>query len=132
MQIKRHNCGLPPHTMLDPHPIRVDKRNKNFFTYFPGLSSELLQIYLTKKQSTILGNLQQPQKILRSTHKKELQSAPEPEPDQFPPPAQSEGTYLVFLKKVDLTGKTYTDQTGRSPITSRKGKKYILVAYHYD
>ena len=33
---------------------------------------------------------------------------------------------------MDLTGNTYTHQTGRFPITSRKGNKYILVAYHYD
>ena len=53
---------------------------------------------------------------------KELQSDPEPELNQFLPSTQSEGTNLVFLKTVDLTGKFYTDQTGRFPITSRKGK----------
>ena len=31
-----------------------------------------------------------------------------------------------------LSGKKYTDQTGRFPVTSSKGNKYILVAYHYD
>ena len=45
---------------------------------------------------------------------------------------QSEDTNIVFLKTVDLTGKIYTDQTGRFPVTSRKGNKYILVTYHYD
>ena len=54
-------------------------------------------------------------------HKKELQSEPEqdpePEPYQFPPSAQSEGTNRVFLKSVDLTGKFYTDKEGRFPIT---------------
>ena len=33
---------------------------------------------------------------------------------------------------MDLTGKIYTDQTGRFPITSSKGDKYILVDYHYN
>ena len=28
--------------------------------------------------------------------------------------------------------KFYTNQTGRLPVTSSKGIKYILVAYHYD
>ena len=92
--------------------------------------------YLTKKQSTIIGNIQQPQKGLQSTQKKEIQSEPEldpePEPDQFTPSTYSEGTNLVFLKTVDLKGEIYTDQTGRFPITSSKGDKYILVAYHYD
>ena len=33
---------------------------------------------------------------------------------------------------MDLKGKIYTDQTGCFPIKSRKGNKYIMVAYHYD
>ena len=45
---------------------------------------------------------------------------------------QSEDTNLVFLKTADLTGNIYTDQTGRSPITSSNGNKYIILAYHYD
>ena len=32
---------------------------------------------------------------------------------------------------MDLSRKIYTDQTGRLPVTSSKGNKYILVAYHY-
>ena len=47
---------------------------KNFFTDWPGLSSDLVQKYLTKKQSTILGHLKQPRKGLRSTQKKLLKS----------------------------------------------------------
>ena len=57
---------------------------------------------------------------------------PDPERDQFPQATQSENTNLVFFKTVDLSGKIYTDQTGRFPVTSSKGNKYILVAYHYD
>ena len=45
---------------------------------------------------------------------------------------QSECTNPVILKTVDCIEKCYTNQTGRLPITSRKGNKYILVAYHYD
>ena len=67
-----------------------------------------MQKYLTKKQSTILGHLQQTSKSLPSTQENLLQPEPEPEPhpeqDQFPPSTQSEDTNLVFLKTVDLTG----------------------------
>ena len=91
-----------------------------------------MQKYLSKKQSTILGHLQQPRKGLRSTQEKVLQSEPDPEQYQFTPSTQSEDTNLVFLKKVDLTRKIYTDQTGRFPVTSSKGNKYILVEYHYE
>ena len=63
--------------------------------------------------------------------KKELQEDQEPEPDQFPPSTQSEGTNIVFLKILDLTGKFYTDQTGQFTITSSKRNIYILMAYNY-
>ena len=32
----------------------------------------------------------------------------------------------------DATGKFYTYQTGRFPVTFTRGNKYILVAYDYD
>ena len=61
-----------------------------------------------------------------------IQSYPDPEQYQLPSFMQSEDTNIVFLNKVDLTGKTYTNQTGKFPVTSRKFNAYILVAYHYD
>ena len=33
---------------------------------------------------------------------------------------------------MDLSGTFYTEKIGRFPVTSSKGNKYILVAYHYD
>ena len=93
---------------------------------------DLIHKHLTKKQSTILGHLQQPRKGLISTQEKFMHPYPDPEHDQFPQSTQSENANLVFFKTVDLYGKIYTDQTGRFPVTSSKGNKYILVAYHYD
>ena len=61
-----------------------------------------------------------------------MHSEPDPEKDQFPQSTQSENTNLVFFKTVDLSGGFYTDQTGRFPVPSSKGNKYILVAYHYN
>ena len=87
---------------------------------------------LNKKKLTILGHLQQPLKCLRSTQEKDIHSEPDPEQDQFPPSTHSEDNNTVFFKIVDLSGKIYTDQTGRFPVISSKGNKYILAAYHYD
>ena len=98
----------------------------------PGLSLDLVHKHLTKKQSTILGHLQQPRKGLRSTQENFMHSDPDSEHDQFPQATQSENTNLVFFKTVDIYGKIYTDQRGRFPVTSSKGNKYILVTYHYD
>ena len=81
---------------------------------------------------TIIGHLQQPRKGLRFTQYKIIHPYPYPEQDYFPQATQSENTNLVFFKTVDLSGKMYTDQTGRFPVTSSRGDKYILVAYHFD
>jgi hypothetical protein len=32
----------------------------------------------------------------------------------------------------ELNGMTSTDQTGRFPVESNKGKSYIMVLYNYD
>ena len=100
---------------------------KNFFTSWPGLSFALVQKYLSKKQSTIIGHLQQPRKGLRSTQEKVLQSEPYTGQDQFTSSMQSEDTNILFLKTVDLIGIVYTDKAGRLPVTSSKGNTYILV-----
>ena len=41
-------------------------------------------------------------------------------------------TNSVYTKVVEVTGKTFTDQTGRFPVTSSKGNQYIMVLYDYD
>ena len=93
---------------------------------------ELAHKNLTKNQSTILGHLQQPRKGLRSTQGKVMHPETDTEHDHLPQATQSENTNLFFFKTIDLSGNFFTDQTGRFPVTSSKGNKYILVAYHYD
>ena len=39
---------------------------------------------------------------------------------------------FVYTKVVEVTGKFFTDQTGRFPVTSSKGNQYIMVLYDYD
>jgi hypothetical protein len=41
-------------------------------------------------------------------------------------------THCVFAKTVSLTGKVFSDQTGRFPQTSSRGNKYIMIFYYYD
>ena len=37
-----------------------------------------------------------------------------------------------YLKTVDLTSKLYSDQTGRFPVTSSRGNKYVMIVYDHD
>ena len=39
---------------------------------------------------------------------------------------------LVSIKIVELEGKVFTDQTGRFPINSSRGNKYVMVMYDND
>ena len=39
---------------------------------------------------------------------------------------------VCFLQATDLARKIYTDKTGRFPVTSSRGFKYIMLAYDYD
>ena len=94
---------------------------KKFFTSWPGLLYDLVHKYLYKNNQPYLGTFRNPEKA-SDQHRKRYSS-----PNQI-----QNKTNLVFLKKVDLTGKNYTDQTGRSPVTPNKGNKYILIVYHYD
>ena len=37
-----------------------------------------------------------------------------------------------YIKTIDVSGKVYTDQTGRFPHASSRGSKYIMVLYDFD
>ena len=39
---------------------------------------------------------------------------------------------VFFLQATNFSGENYTDQTGRFPVTSSSGFKYIMVAYDHD
>jgi hypothetical protein len=40
-------------------------------------------------------------------------------------------TQFVYAATID-SGQIYTDQTGKFPVVSRKGNKYIMIVYDYD
>ena len=42
------------------------------------------------------------------------------------------GDCFYTITPVAETGKTFSDQTGRFPVTSSKGNKYIMIMYDYD
>jgi len=41
-------------------------------------------------------------------------------------------TNNAFLTLIDNNARSYSDQTGRFPITSSKGNKYVFILYDYD
>ena len=39
---------------------------------------------------------------------------------------------IVFIKTIEISGKTLTDQTGAFPVTSSRGSKYLMVLADHD
>ena len=99
-----------------------------FFTIWPSLTSELVRKHLPKLLATAKGHLKQYRQNIRST-KLSVAAAPLVLPSQQAPPARS---HQVSVEKIKLTGKVSTDQTGRFPVTSIHGSKYLMVLYDHD
>ena len=97
------------------------------FTTWPGLTTELVKKHLNKSIATAKGHLRQTQQNLRSTQTKN-EAATAPMPSTLSPPRTS----CVYMQQVTITGQIHSDQTGRFPITSSRGSKYIMVVYDYD
>jgi hypothetical protein len=108
---------------------------KNFFATWPGLTADAVRKYLPKSLATAKGHLKASPKNLRSTTKVKPVPLPLTSTAMTTPNSSTEPTvrtHLVYAKVVEITGQIYSDQTGRFPVTSSKGNKYIMVVYDYD
>ena len=121
-------CGSPvPSTWIQA----ID--NGNFATW-PGLTSDLVRKHLPKAIATVKGHLNQHRKNVRSTkqHTPELNTS-QHDCDMFPPQLQpNKRTHHIYASVIDLTTQISTDLTGRFPVTSSRGNKYVMVLYCYD
>jgi hypothetical protein len=121
---------------------------KGFFISWPGLTVDAVNKYLTPSEATKKGHLDQTRKNARSTKQPTtpllpdqptsnpcipdtLESNPHT-PQSNPEQEPNNACTNTMFATIESTGKIYTDQTGRFPVTSSRGKKYILVLYDYD
>lgn len=120
-----HKCCFSPATTTWLKAIQ-----KGFFTTWPGLTTELVTKHLPKSDATIKGHMRQAYKNTRSTQPTDNNQ----QLDQ----ATTESTQAtartndIFVATFEPTGQIYTDQTGRFPVPSSRGNKYIMVLYDYD
>ena len=98
---------------------------KVFFMSWPGLTANAIGKYLPKSIATNKGHLDQTRNNVRSTQPKEPELT-EPEGERLDHP-----THQIFAS-IEPVGRVYTDQTGRFPVTSSSGHKYICILYAYD
>jgi hypothetical protein len=83
--------------------------------------------YLSKSSATVKGHLNQQRMNARSTKIKEEIESVNTDMDLD----YGIKTNCVYAATIDAA-QIYTDQTGRFPVVSIKGKKYIMVLYEYD
>jgi hypothetical protein len=103
-----------------------------FFATWPGLTSQLVRHHLQKSEATIKGHLRTARANQRSTKPKV--TTPPNIPQMTTPPTEPAAVRQqeCYIKTVDISGKVYSDQTGRFPNASSKGSKYIMVLYDLD
>jgi hypothetical protein len=98
---------------------------KGFFSTWPGLTEHLVRHHLPKSTATSSGHLRQQYQNIRSTRQA-------PPRTTTAPAILAERTNDVFSTVYQPTGRIYTDQTGRFPVTSSRGNRYIMIMYDYD
>jgi hypothetical protein len=96
------------------------------FTSWPGFNEQNVEKYLSKSTSTAKGHLNQQRQNARTTKIKDAEKI-----DPVPDPDHGLKTQYIYAATIDA-GQIYTDQTGRFPVVSSKGNKYIMVLYDYD
>ena len=115
------------------HPVKstlLRAIKNNHFSSWPQLNAKLITKHLDKNAPMLQGHLDQEFKKLRSTQPKdeiEDDVAPQQEKDNA-----KTHDILCSVIATESISKSYSDQTGKFPITSSRGHKYIFVFYHFD
>jgi len=107
--------------------------NAGFFATWPSLTHQNAQKHLKKSIATAKGHLDQQRKNIRSTKKQTPQE--DDTTITFHPDDAGLRTHYVHAATMEYsstTGKIYTDLTGRFPVQSRRGNKYLFVLHDYD
>jgi hypothetical protein len=113
--------------MFQSCQINLDHGYKNGnFSSWPGLTEHDVEKHLSKSTSTTKGHLNQQRQNARTTKIKDTK-----EIDTEPDMDHGIKTQFVYAATIDA-GQIYTDHTGRFPVVSSKGNKYIMTIYHYD
>jgi hypothetical protein len=100
-------------------------KNGNFSSW-PGLNEQNVETFLSKSTSTAKGHLNQQRQNSRTTKIKDAEAI-----DSEPDPDHGIKMQYVYAATIDA-GQIYTDQTGRFPVISSKGSKYIMIINDYD
>ena len=99
---------------------------------WPGVTVETIQRYLPKSEATTMGHLDQQRKNIQSTKVQPNDTETMASPEPLENGQHTHAMYATTICYNEPTGKLYTDLTGRFPVQSSRGNKYILVVYNFD
>ena len=103
--------------------------NRSFRTW-PELTAHAVRKHLTKSMVTAKGHMQQERKNICST--KNIPKIEEIINENRVNNGMKTGKCYFIIKPIASTGKTFSDKTGPSLVTSSKGNKYVMIMYDYD
>ena len=125
-----HQC------LFSPTPATLIKAIKNDqLISFPGLTEELITKHLPPSTATVKGHMHSQRKNVRSTTKAPPSGDDIEATEDMTPVQEINATEEVFCFSAlaDMnTGTIYTDQTGKFPVQSYKGMRYIFCCYVYS
>ena len=99
---------------------------KGYLATWPNLTSGIINNHFTPSMSTAKGHMHQPRKNRNSTKTQDPKTL-----DEQPMKPLLQRTTTVFTKIIDHKRKIATDRTGKFPVTSNMGNKYLFVLYDY-
>ena len=104
----------------------------NQLTSWPGMTQELINKHVPKSVVAAKGHLDQESKKLQSTKTKVNPVEHDIAPSQENNNTKTNDIMCSIFETSELNSKSYSDQTGKFPITSFQGNTYIFVMYHYN
>ena len=118
-----HECCFSPVSST----LIKEIENGNFCTW-PVLTVTAVHKYLQTSIATVKGYMKQQRKkygqpekkwtLIRNRKRQKITGGT--------------GECYVTITPIAETGEVFSDQTGRFPITSSKGNKYIIIMYNYN
>jgi hypothetical protein len=125
-----HACCFSPTKSTWIRAIR-----NGHFTTWPGVTVANVSKLLPDSVATALGHLDQKRKNFRTTKENNVIISTESEPFDTIPLEKGERSHHIYAALEEIpaqTGAIASDQTGRFPVTSSQGMKYLIVIYDYD
>ena len=127
-----NTCTVQRLELLSAHGQK--RSTQVYFATWPGLKSELVPKHLTFSLSTTKGHLWKDRQNIHSTKYLPPTLIPETSAlsENDPTIEHQVRSNRVLIKSITVIGKISTDQTGRFPVVSSRGSKYLMVLHDHD